>query len=52
MSDNAYNLLKYIAGGTGMLIFCAMVTYCVIEDNKITHHKYCPCPCEVKKGPK
>lgn len=51
MSDNSYALIKYIAGGIGMLLFIGLIAWCHLEETRMKHDKKCPpCPpCEVQK---
>jgi hypothetical protein len=49
MSDNTYSLLRYIAGGLGVLIFCGLIAYCHLEELRLKKScASCP-PCEVRK---
>lgn len=52
MKDNTAELIKYIAGGLGTLIFIGMLTWCHLEEKRITHalEKTPACDCQKKQS--
>ena len=46
MEKNTAELIKYIMGGIGMLVFIGMLGWCQIEETKIKNNKTNSCDCE------
>jgi hypothetical protein len=51
MKENTTDLLRYVAGGIGMLIFVGMLAWCTVEEARIKNppQKSCVCDCETTK---
>jgi len=51
MEKNTAELIKYIMGGIGMLIFIGMLSWCYIEEMKIKNHTTNSCEiCDCEKN--
>jgi hypothetical protein len=49
MEKHTTDLLRYIFGGIGMLIFIGMLTWCHLEEQKIAYDLKKPCVCDCEK---